>query len=94
VVWARVVEIFLETGSHFVTHADWGCKDGDHQAWIVAEVDSKDEARFTLPPTFRTQAKIVQLNKLVMAENNVKSNLGGEMRQDMKPRRAQVGLRH
>lgn len=27
---ARVVEHFLRSGSHFLTHADWGCKDGDH----------------------------------------------------------------
>jgi hypothetical protein len=68
VTCARVVEIFLKTGSHFVTHADWGCKDGDHKAWIIAEVDSKDEARSILPPAFRAQAKIVQLNKFTMAE--------------------------
>jgi hypothetical protein len=68
VACARVVEIFLKTGSHFVTLADWGCKDGDHKAWIIAEVDNKDEARFILPPAFRAQAKIVQLNKFIMAE--------------------------
>ncbi len=65
---ARVVEIFLKTGSHFLSNADWGCLDGDHKAWIIVEVDSKDEARFILPPAFRAQAKIVQLNKFTMAE--------------------------
>ncbi len=65
---ARVVEIFLKTGSHFLSNADWGCLDGDHKAWIIVEVDSKDEARFILPPAFRAQAKIVQLNKFAMAE--------------------------
>ena len=68
VACARVVEIFLKTGSHFVTHADWGCRDGEHKAWIIAEVDSKDEARYILPPAFRSQAKIVQLNKFMMEE--------------------------
>jgi hypothetical protein len=68
VACARVVEIFLKTGSHFVTHADWGCKDGDHKAWIIAEAASKEEARFILPSAFRAQAKIVQLNKFAMAE--------------------------
>jgi hypothetical protein len=62
VACARVVEVFLKTGSHFLTHADWGCKDGEHKAWIIAEVDSKEEARSILPPTLRSQAKIVQLN--------------------------------
>ncbi len=59
---ARVVETFLKTGSHFLTHADWGCKDGEHKAWIIADVDSKDEARSILPASLRSQAKIVQLN--------------------------------
>jgi hypothetical protein len=68
VACARVVEIFLKTGSHFLSNADWGCADGDHKAWIMMEVDSKDEARFILPPAFRAQAKIVQLNKFTMEE--------------------------
>jgi hypothetical protein len=59
---ARAVEIFLHTGSHFLTHADWGCMDGEHKAWIIAEVENKDEARSILPPAFRRQAKITRLN--------------------------------
>lgn len=59
---ARVVQIFLATGSHFLTHADWGCMDGEHTAWIIVEVDSKEQARSILPPAFRSQAKIVALN--------------------------------
>jgi hypothetical protein len=65
---ARVVKIFLQTGSHFVTHADWGCRDGVHKAWIIADVDSKDEARRILPSIFRAQASIVGLNKFTMEE--------------------------
>ena len=65
---ARVVEIFLKTGSHFVTNADWGCRDGDHKAWILVDADNKEEARRILPPAFRSQAKIVSLNKVSMEE--------------------------
>ena len=65
---ARVVEIFLKTGSHFVTHTDWGCMDGDHKAWIIVEVDSKEDARRILPPAFRSQARIVGLNKFSMEQ--------------------------
>lgn len=64
----RAVEVFLRTGSHFLTHADWGCKDGEHKAWIVVEVDSKDEARRIVPPVYRSQAKIVQLNAFTMKD--------------------------
>lgn len=65
---ARVVQLFLNTGSHFLTHADWGCLDGVHKAWIIAEVDNKEEARRILPPAFRSQAQIVGLNKFAMEE--------------------------
>jgi hypothetical protein len=64
----RAAEIFLKTGSHFLTRADWGCKDGEHKAWIVVDVGSKDEARAIVPPAYRSQAKIVQLNTFSMAE--------------------------
>jgi hypothetical protein len=47
---ARAVKIFLESGSHFMTHAEWGCKDGEHKAWLFADVDNKDQARAMLPP--------------------------------------------
>jgi hypothetical protein len=59
---ARIVQIFLKSGSHFLTHADWGCLDGEHKAWFIAEVGSKEEARTILPPALRSQAKIVGLN--------------------------------
>ncbi len=68
VACARVVEVFLQTGSHFLTHADWGCKDGVHKAWITADVDSKDDARSIVPPSLRAQAKIVQLNYFTLEE--------------------------
>jgi hypothetical protein len=68
VACARVVEVFLRTGSHFLSTADWGCKDGVHKAWIVVEVDSKDEARGIVPPAFRAQARVVQLNTFTMTE--------------------------
>lgn len=65
---ARVVEIFLKTGSHFVTHTDWGCMDGEHKAWLIVEVDTKEEARTILPPAFRSHARIVGLNKFTMEQ--------------------------
>jgi hypothetical protein len=62
VACARAAQVFLNAGSHFLTHADRGCTDGEHKAWIIAEVDSKDEARSILPPALRPQAKITRLN--------------------------------
>jgi hypothetical protein len=68
VACAEVVEIFLKTGSHFLSHADWGCKDGEHKAWITVDVETKDDARRILPPAFRNQAKIIQLNYFTLDE--------------------------
>ncbi len=67
---AKVVQVFLNTGSHFLSHADWGCMDGVHKAWIIVDVENKEEARCVLPPAFRDQAKIVQLNYFTMEEIN------------------------
>ena len=71
---ARTVEVFLRSGSHFLTHADWGCKDGEHTAWIIVDVETRDEARNVIPPLFRAQAKIVQLNAFTL--NDIEGMLG------------------
>jgi hypothetical protein len=68
VACARTVELFLTTGSHFLSHADWGCKDGDHKAWMIVDVDSKDAALHIVPPALRRQAKVVRLNGFTMEE--------------------------
>jgi hypothetical protein len=64
----RAVESFLRTGSHFLTHADWGCKDGDHRAWVLLEVDTREEARNVIPAVFQAQAKVAQLNTFTMKD--------------------------
>ena len=68
VACARVVEVFLKSGSHFLSRADWGCRDGEHKAWMIVEVDSKSEARGIVPPGLRAEARIVQLNFFTMQE--------------------------
>ena len=75
---AQVVKLFLTTGSHFLTHAEWGCMDGEHVAWIVVDVDSKEEARCIVPPAFRSQARIVALNRFSMEQ--IEGVLGKEHR--------------
>ena len=63
---AKVVKVFLASGSHLLTHADWGCMDGDHHAWMIVDVASKAEAMAIVPPAFRAQARIVGLNYFSM----------------------------
>jgi hypothetical protein len=62
----RSVSVFLSSGSHFLTNADWGCLDGEHKAWFTMDADSKEEALLVVPPAFRKDAKILQLNKFRM----------------------------
>jgi len=65
---AKVVDVFLKSGSHFLASAIWGCRDGVHKAWMIVDVDNKEEARRILPPLVRPQAMIVQLNAFTMEE--------------------------
>jgi hypothetical protein len=62
------VQAFLSMGSHFLIQADWGCMDGIHSAWMIVEAASKEEARLVVPPPFRSQAKIVALNKFTLEQ--------------------------
>lgn len=59
----RAVSILLSSGSHFITNADFGCLDGEHKAWFFMEAGSKDEVLRVVPPAYRKDAKISQLNK-------------------------------
>ncbi len=68
VACAQAIEVFLRSGSHFVTHAEWGCTDGEHKAWMMVDIDSREDARAILPPAFRPQAKIVELNAFTIEE--------------------------
>ncbi len=60
---AAAVQVFRSTGSHFLTHADWGCFDGIHTAWLTVEVETREQARAIVPPAFRAGARIVELRR-------------------------------
>jgi len=64
----RAIQILLQTGSHYLTNAEFGCYDGEHKAWVMIEVDSKEQARGILPPVYRSRAKIVNLSKFKLEE--------------------------
>ena len=65
----RAVEVLLRTGSHFLTHADWGCKDNVHKSWLIMDFETREEALSTVPPDFRKDALVVRLNWFVLDEN-------------------------
>ena len=62
------LKVLLSTGSHYLTQADFGCRDGEHKGWITVEAESKAEARCILPPVYRDTAKVVELSKFTIGE--------------------------
>ncbi len=59
----QVIKLFIESGSHLLSNADWGCKDGVHKSWFVSDFDSKEDAMKVIPPFLRPNANIVELTK-------------------------------
>jgi hypothetical protein len=55
-------------GSHFVTRAEWGCRDGDHSCWMIAELNTKNEAIQLLHPSYRQDARVVELSRFTPEE--------------------------
>jgi hypothetical protein len=60
------VRSFVSSGSHFLTNADWGCADGDHRAWMVVDMESRQAAQAVIPPGFRPEARVTRLVKFVL----------------------------
>lgn len=66
VACGQAVQIFMHTGSHFMTHADFGCADGEHKGWLTVDVETREEALRILPPALRARARVVRLSKFSM----------------------------
>jgi hypothetical protein len=59
----NAIKVFLNSGSHFLANADWGCSDGEHKAWMVVNVNDRNEALQIVPPFYREHARIIKLEK-------------------------------
>ena len=64
----RAAHTLLSSGSHFISRADWGCRDGVHKTWMIVEVDSKGDARQIVPPAFRSDTNVIELNLFTLQE--------------------------
>jgi len=60
----RAMEIFMATGSHFLANAEWGCEDGEHKAWLIVDLESREQAKQIIPSFYRDRAKITKLFKV------------------------------
>ncbi len=75
----RALHAILAFGSHYTTQADYGCLDGVHKSWLIVEVDSRNIAEGIVPPNFRGDVKVIQLNKFTPQEiQDLVRGLSGE----------------
>jgi len=56
----RAIRVFMETGSHFLANAKWGCPGDDHRAVLIVEVENREQALQIVPPMYRHIAKITE----------------------------------
>jgi RES domain-containing protein len=66
----RAIQVFLSSGSHFLVNAEWGCGDGEHKAWMIVDVENREQARLIVPPFYRPETKIVVLNRWRLGEGD------------------------
>ena len=63
-------KVFAESGSHYLTHADFGCEDGVHNAWLVVEADNREEARRVAPPAYVHNTRVTKVKQYAMTERD------------------------
>jgi hypothetical protein len=63
-------KIFAESGNHYLTHADFGCEDGVHDAWLVVEADDRAEARLVAPPQYRDDTRVTKVKRYAWTEGD------------------------
>jgi len=59
----RALQVIERYGGHLFTHAEWGCNDGVHCGWLIVELDNREAVMQMIPPEFRQDAQIVELNR-------------------------------
>jgi hypothetical protein len=59
----EIVRYFLNSGSHYLTNADWGCSAGEHKCWIIVEATSEDEALEIVPHQYRKDTRVIKLDQ-------------------------------
>ena len=62
----HILDLILAQG--YLTHYDWGCKDGVHIGWAIVEADSREEALLSVPSLIRSKARAEKLNKFTTEE--------------------------
>lgn len=64
----QVIKLFVESGSHLLSNAHWGCRSGVHKSWFINDFNSKEEAIQIVPPFLRHTANIIELTTFTKAD--------------------------
>ena len=80
----HVIKLFVESGSHLLSHAYWGCKSGVHKSMFISDFENKEEALQIVPPFLRRNANIIELVKFNKADIQQFAEANGEIGQQMK----------
>jgi len=59
----QVIKLFVESGSHLLANAHWGCKDGVHKAWFISDFENKEQALQIVPAYLKRNTNIIELVK-------------------------------
>jgi hypothetical protein len=62
----NAIKQVLSTG--YITHFEWGCKDGDHTGWAILEAEDAKQAMMAVPPGQRQTARVVRLTRFTPEE--------------------------
>ncbi|MDF1576131.1 MAG: hypothetical protein P1P86_13165 [Bacteroidales bacterium] len=59
----RSIHSFLSTRTHYVSSAEWGCREGENKAWLIIKTTNSNDAMRIIPAAYRQYAKITRLHK-------------------------------
>jgi len=64
----QVIKLFVESGSHLLANAQWGCKSGVHKSWFIHDFGSKEEAIQSVPPFLRHSTTVIELTTFTKSD--------------------------
>lgn len=64
----KALDALMRSGSHLISQAEFGCEDGVHCGWLIAELDSREDAQRMVPPQFRADTRVIQLRRWTREE--------------------------
>jgi hypothetical protein len=65
------IKFFAESGSHYLTNADFGCEDGVHNAWLFVEAVDHDEAHLVAPPQYRDRTRVTRVKRYTWTDDDM-----------------------